>query len=261
MSGNVLAAMTAAWPIIWPPNTWPPARPSVPVRQRVGSSGSTLHVGEAGDELVERDHRVLCSPGSACHDIVVDGGVALQLEQPRRAAAGEQLGDRSRSGSSSAEPSTVSTTRVRFSQRWNSWSVVKPMPASTCWALRRRCARRLAGERLGDRGQQRIDVVGAGVRRPRPAPSIATSDSASLCRTAWNEATDRPNCARSTRESRAASSIHRAAPISWWASATRTAAATARWSVAACLVHASDPTWSGRGAATPAPSSTTTRRR
>ena len=36
----------------------------------------------------------------------------------------------------SADPNSPSSTIVRFRKRWNGWSVVKPIPASTCWQWR-----------------------------------------------------------------------------------------------------------------------------
>ncbi len=68
-------------------------------------------------------------------------------------------------------PNNPSSTTTRLACRWNSCSVVKPMPASTCWQWRAAVRGAAAGERLGDGRRPRGTVlpgrVEHGVRRLR----------------------------------------------------------------------------------------------
>ena len=73
---------------------------------------------------------------------------------------------------SSAEPKMPSSAIVRLRKRWNGWSVVKPMPASTCWQWAATVRGGAARDRLGERGGDGVRVVArprSGSRRaPRP---------------------------------------------------------------------------------------------
>ncbi len=95
---------------------------------------------------------------------------------------------------------------MRLRNRWKGWSVVKPMPARTCW----QCAATVRAVRPAD-ALARAAVIGPGSStrpsRVASSASIATSASARRCRTAWNRAIGRPNCIRSTACVRASSSI------------------------------------------------------
>ena len=154
----------------------------------VASSTSVRQV----SKLVERDHRVCGSPGvrrvTTSSWTVVWRYNSSNRGAPPRARSSVPISV----GIELDEPSTVSTTSVRFSQRWNSWSVVKPMPASTCWALVAVVRAALPASDLATRGEQRVDVVGAGVRhRGRALRSPRATRRACAARLGTRPPTDR----------------------------------------------------------------------
>ena len=122
--------------------------------------------------------------------------------------------------SSRALPSRPSRSNAWRKCRWNSCSAVKPMPPSTCWQCR---AVVIAAWPAAALASSELSSSSASIK-VATAPSIPTSVSASRCRTAWNEASGRPNCHRSSACWQASANIARLVPTSHHPSARRPAA-------------------------------------
>ena len=199
----------------------------MPARQRVGSSGvDEFDVGQAAEQLVERDHRACGPPGrrvtTSSWTVVWRYSSSSRGAPPRARSSAADLG-RDRAGRSEHR-----VDDERPLQPAVELVVGREADAGEhLLGVRGRGACRLAGERLGDGGEQRVDVVGAGVRPPSRHPR---SPRATRPACGAPPGTTRP-IGRTARGRSRASGRRRAStatpPISWWASATR-AAATAR---------------------------------